>query len=261
MTNQAAQTIPELPEPAMRELNPYHGSRIDPYAGATHLQWYTADQMHQYARDYAAALSQTAGVVLARGWFHALPDEDDYEFHDDASGAGKNCDGCIRAVIVAAPAASGGEDYSACCDTPAYCSSVRRCTAKDSRQPPSAASVSERLLALADEIDRQARECPTVDWRPNAHENARNLRALEQALTQQRGGSSVRIEDLGQNAPLRHEERADAEHAYTLTAFDYENAQIGSRDWTIYWRGWWHRSQLYTTPQPSADAVREEGNG
>lgn len=30
-----------------------------------------------------------------------------------------------------------GEDYSACCDTPAYCSSVRRCTAKDEvTQPP-----------------------------------------------------------------------------------------------------------------------------
>ncbi len=83
------------------------------------------------------------------------------------------------------------------------------------------------------------------------------LRAIEQALTQQRGGPSVRIEDLGQNAPLWHEERGDAEQAYTLTAFDYESAQIGSRDWELYWRGWWHRSQLYTTPQPSADAVRE----
>jgi hypothetical protein len=40
------------------------------------------------------------GEVLARGWFHALPDDDDYEFHDDASGAGKNCGGCIRAMIV-----------------------------------------------------------------------------------------------------------------------------------------------------------------
>ena len=84
------------------------------------------------------------------------------------------------------------------------------------------------------------------------------LRALEQALTQQRGESSVRIEDLGQNAPLGHEERADAEQAYTLTAFDYESAQIGSRDWSLYWRGWWHRSQLYRATPP---AQRRRGAG
>lgn len=48
MNNQAAQTMPELPEPELM----------------THLgrEGYTADQMHQYARDYAAALAQTAGV-------------------------------------------------------------------------------------------------------------------------------------------------------------------------------------------------------
>lgn len=81
--------------------------------------------------------------------------------------------------------------------------------------------------------------------------------ALEQALTQQRGEPSVRIEDLGIIAPMRHPERADAEQAYSITAHDFEKNPIGSRDWTIYWRGWWHRSHLCTTPQPSADAVRE----
>lgn len=54
-------------------------------------------------RAIAAALTeakqQGPGEVLARGWFHALP-EDDYEFHDDASGAGKDCVGCIRAMII-----------------------------------------------------------------------------------------------------------------------------------------------------------------
>ena len=54
-------------------------------------------------REQIAALTEAKqkgpGEVLARGWFHALP-EDDYEFHDDASGAGKDCVGCIRAVIV-----------------------------------------------------------------------------------------------------------------------------------------------------------------
>lgn len=47
------------------------------------------------------------------------------------------------------------------------------------------------LLALADEIDRQARECPTVDWRPNAFETARKLRALTRALSESAGGAPV----------------------------------------------------------------------
>lgn len=66
MNNQAAQTMPELPEPWMRELNPYHGSRIDPYNGATHLQWYTADQMHAYARAALTREVPTEGVLA--GW-------------------------------------------------------------------------------------------------------------------------------------------------------------------------------------------------
>ena len=62
MTNQAAQTMPELPEPwTIRYHDDATGREIGP---PTPL--YTADQMHQYARDYAAALSQTAGV--AEGW-------------------------------------------------------------------------------------------------------------------------------------------------------------------------------------------------
>jgi hypothetical protein len=115
MNNQAAQTMP-LP-PSLPEW-----SRMDDLGGVVPSEVRQA-LIAMYQQGHAAALSQTAGVVLARGWFHALPDEDDYEFYDDASGAGKNCDGCIRAVIVAAPAASGGE-------------------------PPSAASVSERAREL-----------------------------------------------------------------------------------------------------------------
>lgn len=37
--------------------------------------------------------------VLARGWFHRLPDGD-YDIHDEASGAGKDCDGCTPCLIV-----------------------------------------------------------------------------------------------------------------------------------------------------------------
>lgn len=58
MNNQAAQTMPELPEPwTIRYHDDATGREIGP---PTPL--YTADQMHQYARDYAA-LSQTAGVA------------------------------------------------------------------------------------------------------------------------------------------------------------------------------------------------------
>src|SRR5690554_2776653 len=43
--------------------------------------------------------------VLARGFFHALPEEDDYEFHDEKYMTG-TCDGCVPAVIVPADALS-----------------------------------------------------------------------------------------------------------------------------------------------------------
>ena len=52
------------------------------------------------AIEHALSSPRQEGEVLARGWFHALPEFDDYEFHDDASGAGKNCSGCISAMIV-----------------------------------------------------------------------------------------------------------------------------------------------------------------
>lgn len=44
-------------------------------------------------------------LVLARGFFHALPEEDDYEFHDEKYITGQ-CDGCVPAVIVPADALS-----------------------------------------------------------------------------------------------------------------------------------------------------------
>lgn len=62
--------------------------------------------------------------------------------------------------------------------------------------------------------------------------------------------------DLPMNAPLSHDERTDAEQAYTLTAFDYNSAPVGSRDWTIYWRGWWHRAIIY---KPAANPKASEG--
>lgn len=58
---------------------------------------------------------------------------------------------------------------------------------------------------------------------------------------------------LGLNATLTHNECQDAEQAYTTTVFDYTAAPVGSRDWSLYWRGWWHRAHVYT---PHAVAFR-----
>lgn len=69
------------------------------------------------------------------------------------------------------------------------------------------------------------------------------------------GGEAVDVRALGL-PPLTHNEREDAEQAYTLTAFDYVQQPVGSRDWTIYWRGWWHRSMHYAPPpQPRAEGM------
>lgn len=69
MNNQAAQTMPELPEPwTIRYHDDATGREIGP---PTPL--YTSDQMHQYARDYAAALSQTAGVHEPGRYFAGGP--------------------------------------------------------------------------------------------------------------------------------------------------------------------------------------------
>lgn len=54
------------------------------------------------------------------------------------------------------------------------------------------------------------------------------------------------------DAPLTHDERSDAEQAYSVTAFDYVSAPIGSRDWSLYWRGWSHRATCYAAPQAAA---------
>lgn len=58
------------------------------------------------------AVRQSGGTVLARGWFHRLPDGD-YEIHDEASGAGKDCDGCVPCAIVTAPPATSDQSGEA----------------------------------------------------------------------------------------------------------------------------------------------------
>lgn len=60
-------------------------------------------------------------------------------------------------LTVQQPEADTGEDYSDCCDTPAYCSSVRRCTAKDAAQPKPAKGGAVCNVSIPD-----APPCPVI---------------------------------------------------------------------------------------------------
>jgi hypothetical protein len=117
MNNQAAQKMPELPAPVFF---------------AAPSEGYTADQIHQYARDYAAGLSQTAGVAdatksvcdgcphLKTEWWrdHLDNDETDSGTSATCTKEGRNITAYWREgnarpnwcpLLAAAPAASGGE--------------------------------------------------------------------------------------------------------------------------------------------------------
>jgi hypothetical protein len=64
-------------------------------------------------------------------------------------------------------------------------------------------------------------------------------------------------------------ERAAAEQAYTMQAFDYATAPVGSRDWTLYWRGWWGRvlhgiapsaaDRMVVVPREPTEAMQSAG--
>jgi hypothetical protein len=58
-----------LPEPAMREINPYLGNG-DPYGGKTHLEWFTAAQMEAYATARVAASQAERDSARARAASH-----------------------------------------------------------------------------------------------------------------------------------------------------------------------------------------------
>jgi hypothetical protein len=208
MTNQAAQTMP-LPEPRMRELNPYHGSGIDPYDGATHLQWYSADQMHQYARDYAAALSQPAGApdVLFDGYAVYQGMTEEARARINARGVSDVLDSVVRLIRAEAPAASGGECQHEWTTVgrggvPKRELACMKCGRHRDHMPapnpPPGASVSERARnMLATEFDRDevtAAAARRIRASNETPVESAALRALEQALTQQRALSSPRQE-------------------------------------------------------------------
>jgi len=130
MNNQAAQTMPELPKPFQKAvianrsntMAVRQGYEAGGYEKSPDL--YTADQTHQYARDYAAALSQTAGVV--EGW-KLVPVEPTPEMlaawrgaQPKGYGTGLSVKAGYRAMLAAAPPASGGE-YPGCSGDPASC--------------------------------------------------------------------------------------------------------------------------------------------
>lgn len=54
------------------------------------------------------------------------------------------------------------------------------------------------------------------------------------------------IKKLEASLPVAQEvdERKEAEHQYTISAFNYPDAPVGSRDWTLYWNGWQARAAL-----------------
>jgi hypothetical protein len=314
MTNQAAQTMPELPEPFQPEI--FRAiARSNSDTAKTNALLNAAREIERLT----AALSQTAGVEvvaylidgrveqglafdkqaaedmafanagtvvplaradaislpagLPKGWYveRVTGDADLYVLRTPTGlewivEPHERLHVLLTALLAAAPAASGGEADP---KSPEYEAGFKAGMkfSRDNFQLPTAASVSERLLALADEIDRQARECPTVDWRPNAHENARNLRAIEQALTQQRGECEASV-SVKQKWPKRHQFPKPDEHGN-------ETGSIGEHAYAEGWNACLDEAKRMsgvpmplkgkkgvvvvedTTPQPSADAVRE----
>lgn len=51
------------------------------------------------------------------------------------------------------------------------------------------------------------------------------------------------------------QERREAEQQYSIAAFNYPDAPIGSRDWTLYWAGWLARSTAFKEAPQQAEAV------
>ncbi|HEY0860717.1 MAG TPA: hypothetical protein VGE19_07390 [Pseudoxanthomonas sp.] len=224
MNNQAAQTMPELPEPAMPASS---GGDEGNWEGDTYHDLYDADQMHQYARDYAA--SQTAGVVVKwevrRRFWSGAPwgPWESYETEAERTESFAKFEGSewlheTRELYAAAPAASGGEDdRSGWCrsdgcvhkkfgeptwkegDSPFQSSphpdalqdgTLSKSTAKRV-EALAAASVSERARALlASVYEADGLHGIAQGFRNGENQDSRALRAIEQALTQQRGTGS-----------------------------------------------------------------------
>ncbi len=283
MTNQAAQTMPELPKPFQKAVIANRinttavrqGYEAGGYEKSPDL--YTADQTHQYARDYAAALSQTAGAAAPGRYFADGPQghffADDLQLARDLVNLyDKDDDWTItdlRNPTGTAPAASGGE-YPECSGDPVSCPENEghgcckpnpkcSCPSGDGSldwpckaHPPSYASVSERARALLAAQYRAAGFNAAADWIAEADMDAEEnnldrcvIRAIEQALTQQRGEPVAWrfVTENRRHGPQRGHWRDVKDAGMPPQSEDLADGV------TVEF--------AYTTPQPSADAVRE----
>lgn len=245
MNNQAAQTMPALVDEALT----YFAKAGD-----------DGDRRYVEAiRQHIAALSQTAGV--ADGGLEAFTDYfvknypgPDTIIYDPKWHAPRIFRAAHRAIQAAAPAASGGEDGwslamrvrealdRASCPDHFMRIAVETITG-DAPQPPAAASVSERareLLAVEYERDGSVAFARMMrEGKPGHLHAMAALRAIEQALTQQRGDVFAWADNHGEVIA------ADALNAYRQAH--------GEGPASCY------HIPLYTTPQPGAEALRAVG--
>lgn len=224
-----------------------------------------------FAATYAAALSQTAGVpdVLFDGYAVYQGMTDEARARINAGGVSDVLDSVVRLIRAqGAPSASGGEDSVPCgdCDgrghtdnqypgsdfqppEPELCSSCGGSGRWDanSSQPPAAASVSERACALFSAMlsapygDTTMGDIVCAETTRNRLESAW-LPILEQALTQQRGA----LEPIAWAATDYQADGPITQYTSDRYAAEYYQS-IGLDVRPLY----------ATTPQPSADAVRE----
>jgi hypothetical protein len=168
----------------------------------------------------------------------------------------------MRSLRSTAPRPTG-TDYSQCCDTPAYCASVRRCTAKDTT--PASAEPGEAMDALrgmwralvdaggATTVARHGVERGGVEW---AHTVTMGMLAIERMLHPERfddfpsgneargGGEAVCFRMRGSNARWTE--------WLAMPVANYERECIAKHGWEIEY--------AYTHPTPAAlDAV--DGHG
>lgn len=60
-----ARALPELPEPTMRESNPYLNAPFDPHHGREILHWFNGEQIRAYALTYGQQCAQAQGEAQA----------------------------------------------------------------------------------------------------------------------------------------------------------------------------------------------------
>lgn len=291
MTTQAAQTMPTLPRPYWKA-----GDVKDDYGNPyNETDLFTDDDMRaMYQQGYAAALAQTAGVAegfvvvparltaengakgLLSGEFHERSfhtcDECDGEGYDDSGDACEVCDGSctieqkvtvswdnIKAIHrrmvehfaasipVPSAASVGGVHPDALPDGTLSKSTAKRLAA---------ASVSGRardLLASVYEADGWVQHAADIRSGVTAK---REVRALEQALTQQRGEAAAHASGVpGRVTDALVSTVEAAMHACYMDHDDYRLTTTLLHDMAVA-----AVKVVAATPQPSADAVREDSD-